>query len=193
MGDIRRTRKTQRDGHNSGVQIWSLCSVSSTLSHANLEQPFRTLAINVRGKYNSKEVFLRRLFLRLLSLRRYVSSIYMYATIGHIVNFVNDVSMRSWWIWRRCGQLSTHKNVAWQSKQWYSNFVYHARLDALKNYMRIICEFLFIHMTMYIIIFKGFASSCYSYLPNPSAQAGYDTRSIFKRSLTGLNSEFSFS
>ena len=27
---------------------------------------------------------------------------------------------------------------------------------------------------------------------NPSAQAGYDTRSIFKRSLTGLNSEFSF-
>ena len=28
---------------------------------------------------------------------------------------------------------------------------------------------------------------------NPSAQAGYDTRSIFKRSLTGFNSEFSFS
>ena len=31
------------------------------------------------------------------------------------------------------------------------------------------------------------------YLPNPSARAGYDTRSIFKRSLTGLNSESSFS
>ena len=28
---------------------------------------------------------------------------------------------------------------------------------------------------------------------NPSARAGYDTRSIFKRSLTDLNSEFSFS
>ena len=28
---------------------------------------------------------------------------------------------------------------------------------------------------------------------NPSARAGYDTRSIFKRSLTGLNSGFSFS
>ena len=28
---------------------------------------------------------------------------------------------------------------------------------------------------------------------NPSARAGYDTGSIFKRSLTGLNSEFSFS
>ena len=28
---------------------------------------------------------------------------------------------------------------------------------------------------------------------NHSAQTGYDTRSIFKRSLTGLNSEFFFS
>ena len=28
---------------------------------------------------------------------------------------------------------------------------------------------------------------------NPSARAGYDTRSIFKRSSTGFNSEFSFS
>ena len=28
---------------------------------------------------------------------------------------------------------------------------------------------------------------------NPSLRAGYDTRSIFKRSLTGLNSELSFS
>ena len=27
---------------------------------------------------------------------------------------------------------------------------------------------------------------------NPSARAGYDTRSIFKQSLTGFNSEFSF-
>ena len=35
-------------------------------------------------------------------------------------------------------------------------------------------------------------SNC-PYLPSPSARAGYNTRSIFKRSLTGLNSEFSFS
>ena len=40
---------------------------------------------------------------------------------------------------------------------------------------------------------KKNARSRWSYLPNPSARAGYDTRSIFKRSLTGLNSEFSFS
>ena len=31
------------------------------------------------------------------------------------------------------------------------------------------------------------------YLTNPSGRAGYDTRSIFKRSLIGMNSEFSFS
>ena len=50
--NIRRTIKTQRNGHNSGVKIWSLCSVSSTLSHANLTN-------KVRGKYIWKEVFLR--------------------------------------------------------------------------------------------------------------------------------------
>ena len=33
----------------------------------------------------------------------------------------------------------------------------------------------------------------YIYLLNPSARAGCDTRSIFKRSLTGMNSVFSFS
>ena len=43
-GPQHQENKTQRDGHNSGVKIWSLCSVSSTLPHANL-QPFRTLAI----------------------------------------------------------------------------------------------------------------------------------------------------
>ena len=31
-----------------------------------------------------------------------------------------------------------------------------------------------------------------SIYPNPSARAGYDTRSIFKQSLTGFNSEFSY-
>ena len=38
------------------------------------------------------------------------------------------------------------------------------------------------YMEIYIILFT-----------NPSARAGYDTRSIFKRNFTGLNSEFSFS
>ena len=80
--NIRGTRTTQRNGHNSGVKIWSLCSISSILSHANLSNPYN----KERGEYFSKEVFLRPLFVRLsfimhlLSLRRYVSSIYMYAT-----------------------------------------------------------------------------------------------------------------
>ena len=36
-------------------------------------------------------------------------------------------------------------------------------------------------------------SQSHPYLPTPSARAGYDTKAIFKRSLTGWNSEFSFS
>ena len=36
-------------------------------------------------------------------------------------------------------------------------------------------------------------SKIISLFTNPTARAGYDTRSIFKLSLTGLNSEFSFS
>ena len=39
-----------------------------------------------------------------------------------------------------------------------------------------------IYISTYIFLFT-----------NPAAQAGYDTRSIFKQSLNGLNSEFSFS
>ena len=41
--------------------------------------------------------------------------------------------------------------------------------------------------------FKKVKKDKLPYLPTPSARAGYDTRSIFKRSLTGLNSKFSFS
>ena len=40
---------------------------------------------------------------------------------------------------------------------------------------------------------RGLAMNDDPIYPTPSARAGYDTRSIFKRSLTGLNSEFSFS
>ena len=91
--NIKRTRKAQSDSHNSGVKIWSLCSVSSTLSHAN---PWTTLSNpcnKVRGKNIVKEVFLRPsflrpLFLRLLSLRRYVSSIYMYILHGSADDYI---------------------------------------------------------------------------------------------------------
>ena len=43
------------------------------------------------------------------------------------------------------------------------------------------------------LLYKWIIFLIYSYLPNPSDRAGYDTRSIFKRSLTGLNSDSSFS
>ena len=63
--NIRKTRKTQRDGHNSGVKIWSLCSVSSILSHANLWTTLSNSCNKLRGKYNCKEVFLLPFFMRL--------------------------------------------------------------------------------------------------------------------------------
>ena len=44
-----------------------------------------------------------------------------------------------------------------------------------------------------VFIEKGHLHSKWPYLPTPPLRARYDTRSIFKRSLTGLNSEFSFS
>ena len=55
--NIRRTRKTQRDGHNSGVKIWSLCSVS--VQHPLTCKPWTTLSNpcnKKRGKYICKEV-----------------------------------------------------------------------------------------------------------------------------------------
>ena len=44
-------------------------------------------------------------------------------------------------------------------------------------------------------VLQGHTLSPYLFIifNNPSARAGYDTRSIFKRSLIGLNSEFFFS
>ena len=48
--------------------------------------------------------------------------------------------------------------------------------------------------TLLFIIFSIFHNNFLLILfTNPSARAGYDTRSIFKRSLTDFNSEFSFS
>ena len=44
-----------------------------------------------------------------------------------------------------------------------------------------------------LFFFSCFILVKVSIFTNPSARAGYDTRSIFKQSLTGLNSEFSFS
>ena len=59
------------------------------------------------------------------------------------------------------------------------------------------CTYCLHRWISYLTARPGRSSICYVYFEvlftNPSARAGYDTRSIFKRSLTGLNSEFSFS
>ena len=56
------------------------------------------------------------------------------------------------------------------------------------------------HPYIYIYIYKQGYKYRYMYimikdiyLPNPSARAGYDSKLVFKQSLTGLNSEFSLS
>ena len=54
-------------------------------------------------------------------------------------------------------------------------------------------EFMRLNNLMVMIEYWRMRSIPLSYLPNTSARTGYDTRSIFKWSLTGLNSEFSFS
>ncbi len=55
----------------------------------------------------------------------------------------------------------------------------------------------FVELTVffYFVFFSGFFSTLLELIifTEPSARAGYDTRSIFKRSLTGLDSECSFS
>ena len=75
------------------------------------------------------------------------------------------------WRWRNCTRLRCILNL-------------HKLIKKFKNSLPIFIQ-------IFISIFQCTIS--WSYLPNPSARAGYDTRSIFKRSLTGLNSEFSFS
>ena len=56
-----------------------------------------------------------------------------------------------------------------------------------------VCVYVLYYVYTYMCFVCVCTYICVSYLPNPSAWAGYDTRSIFMRSLTGLNSEFSFS
>ena len=86
---LRLSSTKEREIHNVTVKTvgsrnYSLCSVSSSLSHATLEQPFRTLTNKVRGKVLLKKsscVFLPASFITACvcySLRRYVSSIYVY-------------------------------------------------------------------------------------------------------------------
>ena len=83
-----------------GSRNYSLCSVSSSLSHATLEQPFRTLTNKVRGKILLKKsfcVFLQASilpaflsFLRLsLSLRR------NYGVVTMLHEHVDDYETKS--------------------------------------------------------------------------------------------------
>ena len=52
---------------------------------------------------------------------------------------------------------------------------------------------LFIKSLLHTYLYPGYDTKLSYHIYHPSAWTGYDTRSIFNQSLTGLNSEFSFS
>ena len=67
--------------------------------------------------------------------------------------------------------------------------------DIQMTWIMVLCEFNAIGKDNLLSRSFSLVNSTYSLIifTNPSARAGYDTRSIFKQSLTGLNSEFFFS
>ena len=84
------------------------------------------------------------------------------------------------------------------SVSWYFFTGVWVRACLLKSLQRFSVFYADLNYAVVWIVFTCLITKFYSpftnpYLPNPSARAGYDIRSIFKRSLTGLNSEFSFS
>ena len=64
--------------------------------------------------------------------------------------------------------------------------------SSIKIFLRV-CALAFVGFLFYITNAFLYELNLMVLFTNPSARAGYDTRSIFKRSLTGFNSEFSFS
>ena len=73
----------------------------------------------------------------------------------------------------------------WQQVSWTASVTWY-------TYYKLACVKILQHFSVTGVCVCVCVCACI-YLPNPSTRAGYDTRSIFKRSLTGLNLEFSFS
>ena len=55
------------------------------------------------------------------------------------------------------------------------------------------CRLYHLNFSAHFQFLLSFFFQAFIIFTNPSTRAGYDTRSIFKRNLTGMNSEFSFS
>ena len=144
--NIRRTRKPQRDGHNSGVKIWRLCSVSSILSHEN---PWTTLSNpcnKARGKYICQEVFLCLPSCVLYSCVLY-SSVFRHASLSlcrcelfyiYMCIYV-DVNLHMWLynitlIWCLCQQSSSRiqNEPGYRKRQFLSITTRHQREEQRK-------------------------------------------------------------
>ena len=85
------------------------------------------------------------------------------------------------------------RSVSVLSEQYETSYLFYVTLSFLCN---IICYLISVFVFS-LVTLSGATTISHVMteilFTNPSARAGYDTRSIFKRSLTGLNSEFSFS
>ena len=97
----------------------------------------------------------------------------------------------------------TNKINTFENKVW--EIYFYKEICSFVHWSSSLCLIIFrIYMYMYMYsaiqhmvdVFTGYLALDYHRIilfTNPSARPGYDTKSIFKRSLTGLNSEFSFS
>ena len=114
----------------------------------------------------------------------YLGAEYLQAVIARLrpkIRILSNILMNSILVYR-------NKNIVHNHIDYKSMSI----LVTQKKEMPVLCKrgdsfipniiFLFFISIFWFIIFT-----------NPSTRAGYDTRSIFKRILTGLNSEFSFS
>ena len=85
-----------------------------------------------------------------------------------------------------------NNNIQYKQNIFWKRYIYSPNPEVVSFSQRLVHKL--IHQ--FIVKVLGFSIlAVYSLVlfTNPSARAGYDTRSVFKQSLTGLNSEFSFS
>ena len=105
-----------------------------------------------------------------------------------------------WFLWKRC-HCKQYFLLPTPSENFtlfivnFINMLYHWYwVIFIYEYSKL---YIYIYIYIYINLFLIVSKFCKIWeviiFSNPSTQAGYDTRSIFKQSLTGLNSEFSFS
>ena len=96
---------------------------------------------------------------------------------------------KQWWqvlhgLWQFLAKPSAHKRQVMYQPAPGKPYVKH-NITIKEQQLKVVEKFTYLGSNL--------SKSIVILFTNPSTRAGYDTRSIFKRSFTGLNSEFSFS